>query len=50
MDMVMQPKTCSTQALIDDLRRAHKPAEQQVVVELLQQQTLRSDPVEGLEQ
>jgi hypothetical protein len=28
----------------------HKPAEQQVVVELLQQKALRSDPVEGLQQ
>jgi len=30
--------------------QADKPAEQQVVVELLQQQTLRADPVERLEQ
>jgi len=30
--------------------QAHKPAEQQVVVELLQQEALRSDPIERLQQ
>ena len=30
--------------------QTHKPAEQQVVVELLQQQPLRADPVERLQQ
>ena len=30
--------------------QAHKPAEQQVVVELLQQQPLGADPVERLQQ
>ena len=30
--------------------QAHKPAEQQVVVELLQQQSLGTDPIELLQQ
>ncbi len=30
--------------------QTHKPAKQQVVVQLLQQQPLRADPVEGLQQ
>ena len=30
--------------------QAHEPAEQQVVVELLQQQPLRTDPIERLQQ